>query len=135
MKSRTDSAVDFSASPPSYAEATSSKGIVGKRFLCWLEAVWAKLWASPFEVLRKYDTVILVDDSGSMNEAGTAGGTRWIEVSILTHLGALSHHLYVGRASPRGIGENGTKIRLRWNRHSFPESYDAAAKGKGPPLT
>ncbi|KAJ7811737.1 hypothetical protein B0H14DRAFT_2523636 [Mycena olivaceomarginata] len=110
MKGRTDPAVDFSASPPSYAEATSSKGIAGKRFLSWLGAVWAKLWASPFEVLRKYDTVILVDDSGSMNEAGTAGGTRWMEVS---------------RAGPRGIGENGTKydsdgIDIHFLNHTTP---------------
>jgi hypothetical protein len=34
------------------------------------------------EVLRKYDTVILVDDSGSMTLPGSKRGvTRWYEVS------------------------------------------------------
>jgi hypothetical protein len=35
------------------------------------------------EILRKYDTVILVDDSGSMTLPGSKKGkTRWYEVKI-----------------------------------------------------
>jgi hypothetical protein len=39
------------------------------------------------EVLRKYDTVILVDDSGSMTLPGSRKGvTRWFEVPFLPSL-------------------------------------------------
>jgi hypothetical protein len=35
------------------------------------------------EMLGKYDTVILLDDSSSMNDPGSMkGGTRWYEVKL-----------------------------------------------------
>jgi hypothetical protein len=43
------------------------------------------------EILRKYDTVILVDDSGSMTLPGSKKGrTRWNEVN--QDMTALIHH-------------------------------------------
>lgn len=69
------------------------------------------------ETLRKYNTVIVVDDSGSM------AGNRWKEVSSLLLL--LRHKLRAdsttGSECVGSPGGNCIKVRHRWDRCLLPE--------------
>nr|GAT46486.1 predicted protein [Mycena chlorophos] len=78
---RSRSAEILDLPPPSYDSLQRSKS--GKSKTGWLRKPAPKRSESfedALEVLRKYDTVILVDDSGSMVLPGsTRGRTRWWE--------------------------------------------------------
>jgi hypothetical protein len=72
------------------------------------------------EILRKYDTVILVDDSGSMNLPGSKKGvTRWFEVSDLLLSRIQSLIPCAGWPGFGGAGRDGAAVRHRWDRHTF----------------
>ncbi|KAJ7878434.1 hypothetical protein B0H13DRAFT_2052678 [Mycena leptocephala] len=69
--------------PPAYETVTAPKRSQSSKYTSsnWLKRPMRKeTLENALEVLRKYDTVILVDDSGSMTLPGSRKGvTRWFE--------------------------------------------------------
>ncbi|KAJ7468465.1 hypothetical protein FB451DRAFT_373762 [Mycena latifolia] len=82
--SRSRSADARDVAPPSYEDVTAPKR--SKSSSKYGSAKWLKkpmrkeTYENALEILRKYDTIILVDDSGSMSLPGSKrGATRWFE--------------------------------------------------------
>ncbi|KAK7055362.1 hypothetical protein R3P38DRAFT_2846632 [Favolaschia claudopus] len=76
---RRSRSADPGDAPPSYETVIRSRSL--KRSKSWLNKPMRKeTLEDALETLRQYDTVILVDDSGSMSESGSKRGvTRWFE--------------------------------------------------------
>ncbi|KAJ7686833.1 hypothetical protein B0H17DRAFT_1071265 [Mycena rosella] len=85
---RSRSADGRHVAPPSYETVVAAKR--SKSSAKYNSAKWLKrpmrqeTYENALEILRKYDTVILVDDSGSMSLPGSGkrGVTRWMEAGL-----------------------------------------------------